>query len=379
MCISSNSHKSEAREPNRDPLNSRMNDQPMGTFAGPPLRCGVNLGGWLSQADLSPTHVEGFIREDDIQRIAEWGMDHIRVPIDYLLLHSASTGSNGIPKKDAVAVLHRLGEWVERADLCWILDLHEMPNHSFNTPESNSLWRESSAAADLSKFWIDLLADIGTRSNLVIDLLNEPAGIDPAGWRRVVTEAIEEIRRAAPDLWLIAESADKGNPALISQMPESPPEKCLYSFHFYEPLAFTHQLAWWSDVLPYAKEPQPYPGWMTPTKSSVPERFGHYFDREWNRETLKSFLFSSAKWAQERGVRLHCGEFGAYLKGPCADRYRWLQDVIDLFLEFEIGWSYWSYKNMGFGVLCDIGDEARLPEYAGGIDPQLLKIISRHA
>ena len=351
----------------------------MSTSADPSLRCGVNLGGWLSQAELSLAHVEEFIREENIQQIAEWGFDHIRVPIDYRLLRSKDPGTKEITKQDAVSVLRRLGEWVDRAGLWWILDLHETPSHSFDTPETNSLWKDSSAASHLSGFWIELLADIGTRPNLMIDLLNEPAGGDPGNWNRLLTEAIAEIRRAAPDLWVMAESADKGDPAMIPLLPGEPPEKCIYSFHFYEPLAFTHQLAWWSDVLPYAREQQPYPGLMRPTSLPVPDRFGCYFDREWNKETLRNLLRPGAEWARERGVRLHCGEFGAYLLGPRADRYRWLEDVIELFLEFDIGWSYWSYKYMGFGVLYDVAEFARLPEYASGMDPQLLKIISRHA
>ena len=48
---------------------------------------GVNLGGWLSQtSDTSAEHYTTFITEQDIATIAELGLDHVRVPVDYMLL-----------------------------------------------------------------------------------------------------------------------------------------------------------------------------------------------------------------------------------------------------------------------------------------------------
>ena len=42
---------------------------------------GVNLGGWLSQGPLDKEHLDTFITEKDIARIASWGLDHVRLPI----------------------------------------------------------------------------------------------------------------------------------------------------------------------------------------------------------------------------------------------------------------------------------------------------------
>ena len=44
---------------------------------------GVNLGGWMSQCDYSEERLYGFIKESDFRRIAEWGFDHVRLPVDY--------------------------------------------------------------------------------------------------------------------------------------------------------------------------------------------------------------------------------------------------------------------------------------------------------
>ena len=40
---------------------------------------GINLGGWISQCPREQSHYDSFISEKDIQAIASWGLDHIRL------------------------------------------------------------------------------------------------------------------------------------------------------------------------------------------------------------------------------------------------------------------------------------------------------------
>ncbi len=45
---------------------------------------GVNLGGWLSQCgnNYNKEHYDTFITEKDLETIKQWGLDHVRVPVD---------------------------------------------------------------------------------------------------------------------------------------------------------------------------------------------------------------------------------------------------------------------------------------------------------
>ena len=47
---------------------------------------GINLGGWLSQCLYEKKHYDTFICEADLKTISLWGLDHVRVPIDYEVL-----------------------------------------------------------------------------------------------------------------------------------------------------------------------------------------------------------------------------------------------------------------------------------------------------
>ena len=61
----------------------------MRTFDG--YEKGVDLGGWISQCvSYDKAHFDNFITEKDIQLIASWGLDHVRVVIIRICCSAAS-------------------------------------------------------------------------------------------------------------------------------------------------------------------------------------------------------------------------------------------------------------------------------------------------
>ena len=50
---------------------------------------GVNVGGWFSQCDYSKERLDHFIEEKDFDVMAGWGLDHVRIPMDYNVLEEA--------------------------------------------------------------------------------------------------------------------------------------------------------------------------------------------------------------------------------------------------------------------------------------------------
>jgi len=51
---------------------------------------GINLGGWFSQCDYSEETLDFFITEKNIQKIASWGADHVRIPFDYNIFETTA-------------------------------------------------------------------------------------------------------------------------------------------------------------------------------------------------------------------------------------------------------------------------------------------------
>ena len=89
---------------------------------------GVNLGGWFSQCDYSQHRYDTFITENDIKTISEWGLDHVRLPIDYNLVETA----DGQTIEEGYQRIARAFDWCKKYHLNLILDLHKTAGFSFD-------------------------------------------------------------------------------------------------------------------------------------------------------------------------------------------------------------------------------------------------------
>ena len=46
-----------------------------------------------------------------------------------------------------------------------------------------------------------------------------------------------------------------------------------------------------------------------------------------------------------------CNEFGVFHQAPRQSQLNWLKDFLHILKEADIGWTYWTYKNLDFGVI----------------------------
>ena len=74
---------------------------------------GVNFGGWLSQCDYSEKRLNEFITEPDFKKAASWGIDHIRIPVDYNIFEN----DDGTYKADGFERLEKAFELCEKYNL----------------------------------------------------------------------------------------------------------------------------------------------------------------------------------------------------------------------------------------------------------------------
>ena len=111
---------------------------------------GVNLGCCVSQyagnLQRDPDHhFDRFITEEDIQRIADFGFDHVRVPFDYPLIEDDDKPF--VYKESGFAYLDNCVAWCRKAGINLVLDLHRAPGFSFNEPEKSVLFGDPDSQA----------------------------------------------------------------------------------------------------------------------------------------------------------------------------------------------------------------------------------------
>ncbi|HXP90742.1 MAG TPA: glycoside hydrolase family 5 protein [Fibrobacteria bacterium] len=333
---------------------------------------GVNFGGWFSQIDAiqekdpagfpgEAEHVRTFLGPDDFRRVRSWGFDHVRLPVDWRNLFDESVR----PREDMLAPLDRALDGILGQGLQVILDLHKCPGHDFHSgaTEKQAFFTDPDLRRDCLKVWSHLGERYGDRAGVLLELLNEPVAPDPATWNSVKDELARHLRRVAPKATLVVGSNLWSNASEFAHLLPVDDDNILYSVHLYTPVVFTHQLAPWI-AHPYFQRRRSYPGDYRiedDGSSRLPVDTGR-----WDRDRMARHLEPVFAFRDRYRVEVACNEFGVYMGGPDRQsQLTWMGDVLDLFSEHGVGWSYWNYKNLDFGLISrGEGLFADSPQYA---------------
>lgn len=291
---------------------------------------GVNLGGWLSQCDYSAERLNHFIEAEDIDRIASWGLDHVRIPVDYNVLEDAQGGYTG-------PGFGRL-EWAigqcEKHGLKVVIDLHKTAGFSFDKGENEAGFFDSAAYQErFYRLWEEIARRFGHLSDRVVfELLNEVTKSAFIGeWNRIATEAIGRIRVYAPNTVILVGSYHHNAAYAVKELAAPQDDRVVYNFHCYDPLPYTHQGAAW------VPEFDPDRRIAFEESGATAERFEE--------------LFSTAIEAAERNhTSLYCGEYGVIDVVPTEDALKWFKVIHSVFEKYGIARCVWSYKQMDFGL-----------------------------
>ena len=134
---------------------------------------GVNLGGWLSQCGMgyyNKEHYDSFMIEKDIALVNEWGLDHVRVPVDAEVIQE----EDGTLKEDGLAYIDRCIEWCRKYGLHMVLDLHKAHGYVFDDSNNCQLFYNKEKQNIFVDLWVPLTQRYGKdRDILVLELLNE--------------------------------------------------------------------------------------------------------------------------------------------------------------------------------------------------------------
>ena len=293
----------------------------------PILLRGFGLGGWLvpegymlhNQAWIagfeSPTEIENhvidligvdaaenfwnlyrenYVAQADIDQIAEWGFNHIRVPFHYKQFYD----STGTETPMGYAIIDELITWCEPYNMYIILDMHCAPGGQNGGPISDSdgtarLWLEESNKELTIQIWKEI-ATYYSNNTLIggYDLINEP--VLPGG------VSLEEFKQLYVDITNAIREVDTNHLLFI--------EGNWYGTDF---------------------------AGLTPPWD---ENMSYSFHKYWGQTDL-STIQSYINMRNNYGVPLWMGESGE-------NSNHWYYEVFKLLEENNIGWNFWTHKKV---------------------------------
>lgn len=315
---------------------------------------GINLGGWLSQAELTKEHCSSFIQESDIQQIAQWGFDHVRLPVDYNLVQDG----NGNFIESGFVYIDSCIEWCGKYNLNMILDLHKTAGFSFDDGENEKgFFYSEDMISRFTALWTEFAVRYAKYSTrLAFELLNEIVDeCDNEPWMKIAGNTVNIIRKYSADIKILIGSYYNNSVQTVKHIAMPFDENIVYNFHCYEPLLFTHQGAYWVKDMP-ADFRISYPV----SKSEFLEKSGILPDIKVFADIVPENGFSAGYFenlfreaveiAEKRDVMLYCGEYGVIELADPESAVNWYRDIHSVLEKHGIGRALWCYKSKDFGI-----------------------------
>jgi endoglucanase len=227
----------------------------------------------------------------------------------------------------------------------WVVDSAESRNLKLiiNVHHYDEMMQDPAGNRDrLVGIWKQIAERYQDRSSgLLFELLNEPNGkLDAATWNSVVTDLITTIRAMNPGRTLVIGGVSWNSPTALEglRLPGDDPN-IVATFHYYDPMHFTHQGANWvngSDA------------WLGTTWNGSDAEKG----------AIAGAFTRVAAWATREHRAVLLGEFGAYEKADMASRARWTSFVARTAESHGMAWAYWEFAST-FGAYDPTADAYR--------------------
>ncbi|MGV8882066.1 MAG: glycoside hydrolase family 5 protein [Rhodoglobus sp.] len=241
-----------------------------------------------------------------------------------------------------------------RKGMVTVLDLHSVPIPG--SKNASAFWADDATLDVLIECWEEIVQRFAPYRDYIwgYDLLNEahntaelPLGAAKwPGWAQQITDAIRELDSttsiifepspgALPRGFIEDEWIDAGPGYPVQYQGEFPlidDDNVIYSVHWYELHAYTHQGISSNNSAPVSTDwpdKMVYPGWNG--------------DQYWDKQTLRELMQPIVDIQQKYGVRIYVGEFSTVRWAPGASQY--IRDSVELFEEFGWSWTYHSYRD----------------------------------
>lgn len=291
----------------------------------------INFGNMLDHAR------EGMagpmLRDEFIELTAQAGFTAIRLPVRW----DARAGVQP-PYRIAPDFFERVDGIVALAlkhRLAIVLDMHHYANMMLEPSAERerflAIWRQ------VAEHYRD------APPTVLFELLNEPnRELTRERWNEALAAVLPVIRASNPQRTLIVGGGDwNSGPALEDLKLPADDRNLIATFHYYEPMAVTHQGAEWVSGAG---------AWVGTTWSGTAAQ----------TKKLRDDFDRVQRWAEREKRPVLLGEFGAYSRADQATRIAWTRAVREQAEARGYAWAYWELAS-SFGVLEPLSLQWRRP------------------
>jgi endoglucanase len=297
-------------------------------------------------------------QEKDYERLKNMNVNVIRFYLNYHIFEDDTKPY--IYKESGWQWLDTNIQWAKKYGIYLILNMH-VPQGGFQSlGTGNALWDNVENQKRLKALWKEIARRYKNEPTIVgYDLLNEPnTSKSKDQWINLAKDLVKEIRSVDSNHIIIVErlnavannwSVDEDmNFFLIDDF------NVMYTFHFYSPIEYTHQLTSWTGFS--NQDGGSYPD---SNKIQVPD------DITWNEEIPNEKISDSMDWTNIGGM-IFKPKFDSIVAKPACkansntgvayfdyfvvneyDKNSNLIKSITNDIESLDGWSYWSYNGSG--------------------------------
>jgi hypothetical protein len=295
--------------------------------------------------------------------LAEFGFNFVRIPLDYRFWTKDFDYFH--PDESILEYIDSYLEACRSRGIHLSLNLHRAPGYCTNRNglERHNLWRDPLAQDAFVFLWETFACRYEQVPSefLSFDLVNEPPHPGEYGMTRgnhaaLIQRTVAAIRSIDPH----REMAINGLGGGYLAMPELAHLGVVHSGRGYNPMPVSHHKAsWWAG---HVRAPAPRYPWLL------------WQGRLWNRSALRR-CYKPWRRVEQRGARIHIGEFGCFKHTPNDVAMRWLSDLLCIFQEFGWGYAMWQFQGP-FGIIEHGRPGAKMESVAGyPVDRALLELM----